>query len=89
MWIEEGSKIKIFEGYSSKLPVFEIEADEDIQVDGKGENYTILLSDGAGSVFLTNEIKQVSENEYAVYGWFKDCFYIKGKKMYDSYMNMD
>ncbi|AGK97388.1 hypothetical protein [Clostridium pasteurianum] len=94
--IEEGSKIKIFDNNTPESPLIdEIIANQDIQIEGTGEGYTILLRTEnyhSNSIFESEKIEKISEGNYEVYGYFKDALLVFTDRnrdigMYQSYMN--
>lgn len=96
MIIKEGSKLKIVEGNDKENALIdEIIANEDIEIEGNGEGYAILLrTEGhdANSIFESDKIYQVDKTSYVIYGYFKDALLIVKSKnynpaMYSSYMD--
>ena len=94
MIIKEGSKIKIVEGNDFRgYAVNNIIANEDIDIENN--NYTILLrheGSNINSIFESDKIVRVNEDNYIIYGFFKDALLVTTYKnnniaMFESYMD--
>lgn len=97
MLIKEGSKLEIYDNNDERNPLIEeIIANEEIELEGTGEGYTILLrSEGydMNSIFESERIKEIGENTYEIYGYFKDALLVVQNKkyktaIYSSYMDV-
>ena len=96
MLIKEGSKLRLYDDNNLSCPLIdEIIANQDIEIDKDGRGYTILLrTEGfdTNSIFESDTISKVSENNYFIHGYFKDALLIVNNKnynpaMYSSYMD--
>ncbi len=95
MLIKEGSKVKLIDWNDINRPVLEeIIVQEDIKFENEG--YTFLLATRGGTfnaIFESDEIEQISGNEFIVKGYFKDAVLVLSDKgenyMYESYMTFD
>lgn len=95
MLIKEGSRVKLIDWNDVSRPVLEeIVVQEDINF--KNEEYTFLLATRGGtfnSIFESDKIEQVSDNEFIAKGYFKDAVLVVSHKgenfMYESYMTFD
>jgi hypothetical protein len=94
MLIKEGSKIKIVEGNDfNGYAINEIIANEDINIENN--SYTILLryeGSDKNNLFESDKIVRVNENNYIIYGYFKDALLVTRYKnnkiaMFESYMD--
>lgn len=94
--IKEGSKLKLFDDNDRDCPLIdEILANQDIKLEKDGRGYAILLraeGSDSNSIFESDKIIQLSENEYAIHGYFKDALLIVKSKgynpaMFESYMD--
>lgn len=98
MLIKEGSKLEIIECNNERDALIgEIIANNDIEIEGNGAGYSILLRhDGydTNCIFESDKIEQDEDGVYQIYGYFKDALLVvqsKGYKpaMFESYMNYD
>jgi len=98
MIIKEGSKIKLIEGNDNKSSLIdEIIVNEDIEIKKDGNGYAILLrTEGYdnNSLFESDRIEKDNEDNYIVYGYFKDALLIvkeenRNMTMFESWMEYD
>ena len=96
MLIKEGSKLRLFDGNDSLNPLIDgIVTNQDIRIDKDGRGYAILLrteGQDKNSIFESDKIICLSENNYVIHGYFKDALLIVKCKnyntaMYESYMD--
>lgn len=98
MLIKEGSKLRLYDGNDISFPLIdEIIANQDIELEKDGRGYAILLrTEGydTNNIFESDKIVKISEDTYAIHGYFKDALLIIKSKnhnpdMFESYMNYD
>lgn len=94
MIIKEGSILEIHEGFSDGPIIENIEVNSDIEIENNGNGYTFLLrTEGyeENSIFESEKIIKKRENEYIVFGFFKDALLVvdskNDKKLYESYLD--
>lgn len=95
MLIKEGSKVKLIDWNDTNRPVIEeIIVREDINFESEG--YIFLLAtrgDTFNSIFESDKIEQVGDDEFIAKGYFKDAVLVLSDKgenyMYESYMTFD
>lgn len=95
MLIKEGSKVKLIDWNDTNRPVIEeIIVQEDINFESEG--YIFLLAtrgETFNSIFETDKIEKVNDNEFIAKGYFKDAVLVLSDKgenyMYESYMMFD
>lgn len=98
MKIKEGSKLEIIECNNERDTLIDgIIANNDIEIEGNGAGYAILLrNDGydKNCIFESDKIEQDEKGVYQIYGYFKDALLVIENKSYnaaifDSYMDYD
>lgn len=95
MVIVEGSKLKIIEiNDMNNALIDEIIANEDIEIEGNGGGYSILLrteGQDSNNIFESEKIEKIDEANYTIYGCFKDALLILKSKnntsMFNSYLD--
>jgi len=94
--IKEGSSIKIIECNNISSPLIdEIIANEDIEVEGNGKGYSMLLRNqgyDTNNLFETESIIEEKDGSFKVFGYFKDALLVVKSNncnpaMYSSYMD--
>ena len=96
MLIREGSKLEIIDCNNERDALIdEIIANNDVEIEGNGKGYTILLRHNGydtNSIFESDKIEQDEDGIYRIYGYFKDALLVVQSKnhnpaMFDSYMH--
>lgn len=96
MLIKEGSKLKIIECNNLSSPLIdEIIACQDIEIEGNGNGYCILLRNkgyDTNNIFESEAIIEEEDGSFKILGYFKDALLVIENKnyapaMYSSYMN--
>ena len=94
--IKEGSSLDLYDDNDRDCALIEkIIANKDIKIENAGKGYAFLLrTDGqdTNSIFESDKIIQISENNYAVHGYFKDALLIVKSKnckpeLFETYMD--
>jgi hypothetical protein len=96
MLIEEGSILNLYDDNDRDCPIIEkIIANKDIKIEDHGKGYAILLrteGQDTNSIFESDKIILISENNYAIHGYFKDALLIVSSgnynpALFDTYMD--